>query len=95
MEPLPLKELDFGLQRPTGPSSGVVTFKLFGLPGLECLGVSLAELCATYLEAMFFHFKNPLFPFCLFANSTSYTKLPNSPDFTGFYWSLADSTKIF
>ena len=49
----------------------------------------------TLLEAMFFHFKNPVFPFCLFANSASYTTLPNSPDFTGFYWSLADSTKIF
>ena len=24
MESLPLKELDFGLQKPTGPSSGVV-----------------------------------------------------------------------
>ena len=24
-----------------------------------------------------------------------FTKLPNSPDFTGFYWILADSTKIF
>ena len=24
MEALPLKELDFGLQKPTGPSSGVV-----------------------------------------------------------------------
>ena len=49
----------------------------------------------TYIEAMFFRFKNPLFPFCLFANSASYTKLPNSPDFTGFYRILADSTKIF
>ena len=47
------------------------------------------------IEAMLFRFKNPLFPFCLFANSASYTKLPNSPDFTGFYRILADSTKIF
>ena len=45
-----------------------------------------------WVEAMFFRFKNP---FCLFANSASYTKLPNSPDFTHFYWIIADSTKIF
>ena len=44
------------------------------------------------VEAMFFRFKTPLFLFCLFANSASYTKLP---DFTGFYWIIADSTKIF
>ena len=41
------------------------------------------KLRITNIEAMFFRFKNPLFPFCLFANSASYTKLPNSPDFTG------------
>ena len=29
MESLPLKELDFGLQKPTGPSSGVVSFHSF------------------------------------------------------------------
>ena len=29
MESLPLKELDFGLQKPTGPSSGVVASIFF------------------------------------------------------------------
>ena len=47
MELLPLKELDFGLQKRTGPSSGVVA-SVF--PGLECPGVSLAEVCATCLR---------------------------------------------
>ena len=47
MESLPLKELDFGLQKPTGPSSGVVVSILLVSPGMDCLGVSLAEVCAT------------------------------------------------
>ena len=55
----------------------------------------MCDSIVAVVEAMFFRFKNPLFPFCLFANSASYTKLPNSPDFTGFYWIIADSTKIF
>ena len=40
-----LKELDFGLQKPTGPSSGVVASILLVSPG-----VSLAEVCATCLR---------------------------------------------
>ena len=47
MESLPLKELDFGLQKRTGPSSGVVVLVS---PGLDCPGVSLAEVCATCLR---------------------------------------------
>ena len=47
MESLPLKELDFGLQKPTGPSSGVVASIVLVSPGLNCPGVSLAEVCAT------------------------------------------------
>ena len=41
MESIPLKELDFGLQGPTGPSSGLIACKLFigllkiGLPWNE------------------------------------------------------------
>ena len=50
MESLPLKELDFGLQKPTGPSSGVVASIVLVSPGLDCPGVSLAELCATCLR---------------------------------------------
>ena len=42
MESLLLKVLDFELQRPTGPSSGVVASILLVSPG-----VSLAEVCAT------------------------------------------------
>ena len=47
MESLLLKELDFGLQKPTGPSSGVVVSILLVSQGMDCLGVSLAEVCAT------------------------------------------------
>ena len=50
MESLPLKELDFGLRKPTGPSSGVVASILLVSPGLDCPGVSLAEVCATCLR---------------------------------------------
>ena len=50
MESLPLKELDFGLQKRTGPSSGVVTSMVLVSPGLDCPGVSLAEVCATCLR---------------------------------------------
>ena len=45
MESLPLKELDFGLQKRTGPSSGVVASIVLVSPG-----VSLAEVCATCLR---------------------------------------------
>ena len=41
---LSLKEVDFGLQKPTGPSSGVVASIALVSPG-----VSLAEVCATCL----------------------------------------------
>ena len=50
MESLPLKELDFGLQKPTGPSSGVVASTVLVSPELDCPGVSLAEVCATCLR---------------------------------------------
>ena len=50
MESLPLKVQDFGLQRPTGPSSGVVASIVLISPGLDCPGVSLAEVCATCLR---------------------------------------------
>ena len=50
MESLPLKELDFGLQKRTGPSSGVVASIVLVSPGMECPGVSLVEVCATYLS---------------------------------------------
>ena len=50
MESLLLKELDFGLQKRTGPSSGVVASIVLISPGLECPGVSLVEVCATCLR---------------------------------------------
>ena len=50
MELLLLKELDFGLQKRTGPSSGVVASIVLVSPGLECPGVSLVEFCATCLR---------------------------------------------
>ena len=50
MESLPLKELDFGLQKGIGPSSGVVASIVLVYSGLDCPGVSLAEVCATCLR---------------------------------------------
>ena len=50
MESLPLKELDFRLQKPTGPSSGVVVSIVLVSPEFNCPGVSLAEVCATCLR---------------------------------------------
>ena len=50
MESLPLKELDFGLQKRTGPSSGVVPSIVLVSTGLECPGVSLVEVCAICLR---------------------------------------------
>ena len=50
MESLSLNELDFGLQKRTGPSSGVVASIALVSPGLECPGVSLVEVCATCLR---------------------------------------------
>ena len=56
MESLPLKVLDFGLQRPTGPSSGAVACKLLVSSILDCPGMSLAEVCATCLEMSMWSF---------------------------------------
>ena len=50
MESLPLKELDFGLQKRIGPSSGVVASIVLVSPGLDCREVSLVEVCATCLR---------------------------------------------
>ena len=49
MEALLLKELNFGLQKRTGPSSGIVPSIVLVSLGLDCLGVSLAEVCANCL----------------------------------------------
>ena len=49
MELLLLKELDFGLKKRTGPSSGVVASLVLVSQGLDFPGVSLAEVCATCL----------------------------------------------
>ena len=56
MESLPLKVLDFGLQMPTGPSSGVVACKLLVSSRLDCPEMSLTEICATYLEVSMWSF---------------------------------------
>ena len=56
MESLPLKVLDFGLQMPTGPSSGVVACILLVSSRLDCPGMSLAEVCATCLEMSMWSF---------------------------------------
>ena len=50
MELVPQKERDFGLQKRTGPSSGIVASIVLVSPGLDFPGVSLAEVCATCLR---------------------------------------------
>ena len=50
MESLPLKGLDLGLQKRTGPSSGVVASIVLVSKGLDCPGMSLVEVCATCLR---------------------------------------------
>ena len=44
MESLPLKELDFGLRKRTGPSSGVVASIVLVSPGLDCPGLRILEI---------------------------------------------------
>ena len=56
MESLPLKVLDFGLQRPTGPSSGAGAYILLVSSRLDCPGMSLAEVCATCLDMSMWSF---------------------------------------
>ena len=56
MESLPLKVLDFGLQMPTGPSSGAVACILLVSSRLDCPGMSLAEVCATCLDMSMWSF---------------------------------------
>ena len=48
-ESLLLKELDFGLQKPTG----LVHFHSLVSLGIDCPGVSLVEVCATCLRCYF------------------------------------------
>ena len=50
MESLPLKELDFGLR---SQQDLVVASIVLVSPGLDCPGVSLAEVCATCLRCHF------------------------------------------
>ena len=56
MESLPLKALDFGLQRPTGPSSGAVACIILVSSRLHCPGMSLAEVWATCLDMSMWSF---------------------------------------
>ena len=56
MELLPLKVLDFALHMPTGPSSGVVACILLVSSRLDCPGMRLAEVCATYLKMSMWSF---------------------------------------
>ena len=56
MESLPLKVLDFGLQMPTGHSSGIVACILLVSSRFDCPGISLAEVCATCLEMSMWSF---------------------------------------
>ena len=58
MESLPLKVPDFGLQMPTGPSSGVVACIFLVSSRLDCPGISLAEVCATCLEMSMWSFSD-------------------------------------
>ena len=56
MESLQLKLLDFGLQMPTGPSTGAVAYMLLVSSRLDCPGMSLAEVCANCLEMSMWSF---------------------------------------
>ena len=57
MESLPLKVLDFGLQMPTGPNSGVVVACILLVSSrLDCPGMSLAELRDTCLDMSMWSF---------------------------------------
>ena len=73
MESLPLKVLDFGLQMPTGPSSGVVACILLVSSRLDCPGISLAdislaEVCATSLEMSMLSFSGGMTLKCFSSN---------------------------
>ena len=68
MESLLLKVLDFRLQMPTGPSSGVVAYILFVSSRLDCLGMSLAEVCATCLEMSMWSFSGGVTLNCCSSN---------------------------
>ena len=63
MESLPLKELDFGLEKRTGPSSGVVASIVLVSPGVSlvevCAGVTCGSLVieVQYLKTFFMNFK--------------------------------------
>ena len=56
MESLPLKVLDFRLQRHTGPSPGAVACILLVASRLDCPGMSLVAVCATCLEMSMWSF---------------------------------------
>ena len=56
MESLPLKERDFVLQRPTGPSFRSSSLYTFGLLKIGLPGMSLAEICATCLDMSMWSF---------------------------------------
>ena len=53
MESLPLKELNFGLQKQTEPSSGVLASIVLVSPGLDCPGVSLATCGSLVIEVQY------------------------------------------
>ena len=65
MESLPLKVLDFGLQMPTGPSSGVVACTLLVSSKLDC---PVAEICATCLEMSMWSFSGGVTLKCCSSN---------------------------
>ena len=70
MESLPLNPmvLDFGLQRPTGPTSGAVACIFLVSSRLGC-GMSLAEVCATSQEMLMWSFSGGVQDFeCSFIN---------------------------
>ena len=59
MESLPLKELDFGLQKPTGPSSGVVASIVLIIIALS--SVSFLFFYTTHTPFRLYCYFEPLF----------------------------------
>ena len=68
LESLPLKVQDFGLQMPTGPSSGVVACMVLVSLRLDSPGISLAEVCATCLEMSMWSFSGGVTLKCCSSN---------------------------
>ena len=60
--------LDFGLQKPPGPSTGAVACLLLVSSRLDCPGLSFAEVCAYCLEMSMWSFSGGMTLKCCSTN---------------------------